>query len=102
MDQFLIFAQFLHQVIWKSAFHPLKLSPPCFFKNDVPPPGGKFPKNRSPPDPRGGEHTMEVWPKIGKYHQRGSFNNPRVMALWLTRKLQHCYELHQNSAQMIS
>ena len=44
----------------------------------------------------------EIWPKIGKNHHRGSFNNPTVMALWLTRKLQHYYELHQNSAQMIS
>ena len=47
-------------------------------------------------------HLSEIWPKIGKNHHRGSFNNPTVMALWLTRKLQHYYELHQNSAQMIS
>ena len=57
MDQFLIFAQFLHQVIWKSGFPLLKLSPPCLFKNLVPPPGGNFPKNRSPPlIPGGGTH----------------------------------------------
>ena len=46
--------------------------------------------------------SSEIWPKIGKNHHHGSFNNPTVMALWLTRKLQHYYELHQNSAQMIS
>ena len=32
--------------------------PPCLFKNLVPPPGGNFPKNRSPPWSQGGEHTM--------------------------------------------
>jgi len=44
----------------------------------------------------------DIWPKIGKNHHRGSFNNPTVMAMWLTRKHQHYYELHQKSAQMSS
>ena len=65
MDQFLIFAQFLHQVIWKSGFPLLKLSPPAFSKILFPLLEEIFPKIVPPPDPRGGGHTMKTWKSPG-------------------------------------